>query len=124
MPKQVLDVFSTHCEIEAELFVEETGSYFKAEHFSARNLCSADKYKANSHLCAGENIIGPISDIEHVDKIPEDANEIINALNEAKNRGDSKFKAIFDKLIESEGDYDESIDQILAETHELGRMLK
>ena len=104
--------------------MEETGSYFKAEHFSARSLCSADKYMSNSHLCAGENVIGPISDSEHVDKIPSDAKEIRNALNEAKNRSDSRFKAIFDQLIQSEGDYDESIDQMLAEeTHGLGRRI-
>jgi len=53
--------------------VLQTGQIYKAEHFSARSLCSAENYLQNSNLCAGEGIIGPISDIEHVSQDEMDA---------------------------------------------------
>ena len=34
----------------------------------ARKLCHGESYLKNFNLCAGENIVGPISDIEQISK--------------------------------------------------------
>lgn len=57
---------ATHCILDSELHVLKTGQIYKAEHFSARKLCDKQNFMANSNLCAGENIIGPISDRQHL----------------------------------------------------------
>lgn len=60
-----MDEASTHCELDPEFHVRQTGQIYKAAHFSARNLCSEENHKKHSNLCAGVGIIGPISDLEH-----------------------------------------------------------
>ena len=55
---------ATHCVLEREFHVLHTGQIFKAEHFSARNICSAENFMKNSNFCAGSKLIGPISDIQ------------------------------------------------------------
>ena len=65
-PKAIMDKTATHCELDEEFHVLQTGQIYKASHFSARNLCSKDRYLKHSNLCAGIGIIGPISDLEHV----------------------------------------------------------
>lgn len=41
----------------------------------ARKLCSEDNYLSNFNLCAGKNVIGPISDIEHTSKNKNDKSD-------------------------------------------------
>ena len=57
---------ATHCVLDSELHVLQTGQIFKPDHFSARRLYSPIKFLEHSNICAGENIIGPISDVQHV----------------------------------------------------------
>ena len=68
---------ATHCELDSEFHVRQTGQIYTASHFSARNLCSEERHLKNSNLCAGVGIIGPISDLQHtsnkiVDREDED----------------------------------------------------
>ena len=63
---------------------------------------------AKSHLCAGENVIGPISDVEHVSKIPGDAEEVMETLTEMKNIREEQFDILYNKMIESDGEFDET----------------
>ena len=56
--------------------MHKTDQIYNSDHFSARNLCSADRYLASSNLCASEGIIGPISDIEHVSQDERDGYEV------------------------------------------------
>ena len=67
-----MDSAATHCELDSEFHVRQTGQIYKAQHFSARHLCSEEKYLANSNLCAGKHIIGPISDVQHTSNKPVD----------------------------------------------------
>ena len=48
-----------------------------------------------SHLCAGEGIVGPISDIEFVSKIPADIRDIVESLNEDEGWDDEEFDAYY-----------------------------
>jgi len=59
---------ATHCELDSEFYVRQTGQMYKADHFSARKLCSPEKYLENPNLCASEGIIGPISDVKQTSK--------------------------------------------------------
>lgn len=61
--KLIMDEAATHCELDPEFHVRQTGQIYKAAHFSARHLCSDDAHLNNSNLCAGIGIIGPISDL-------------------------------------------------------------
>ena len=64
--RKAQETASTHCVLDDELHVLEHGQVYKAEHFKARKLCSAENYLSNANLCASQNIIGPISDLVHV----------------------------------------------------------
>ena len=64
---------ATHCELESELHVLQTGQVYIARNLSARKLCSKDEYINNYNLCAGVNIIGPISDVRQTSKDAKDA---------------------------------------------------
>ena len=75
---------------------------------------------AKSHLCAGENVIGPISDVEHVSKIPGDAEEVMEELTEMKNVREENFEALYKKMIEAE----EFNDIEFNEDEEFRRMLR
>ena len=75
---------------------------------------------AKSHLCAGENVIGPISDVEHVSKIPGDAEEIMEELTEMKNVREENFEALYKKIIEADGINDIEFN----EDEDFRRMLK
>ena len=48
-------------------------------------------------------MIGPISDVEHVSKIPGDAEEIMEELTEMKNVREENFEALYKKIIEADG---------------------
>ena len=67
----------THCLVDDEFEVktqsEQQAAIFRHDHFSARELCSGedDKFKVNANMCASEGIIGPISDLIHIDYIEE-----------------------------------------------------
>ena len=66
-------------------------------------------------------MIGPISDVEHVSKIPGDAEEIMEELTEMKNVREEHFEAIYKKIIEADGNID---DIEFNEDEEFRRMLK
>ena len=63
---------STHCVLDSELHVLQTGQIYKPGHFSARRLCAEDKFLQNSNICAGQNIIGPVSDVQHMSHDEDD----------------------------------------------------
>ena len=65
-------------------------------------------------------MIGPISDVEHVSKIPGDAEEIMEELTEMKNVREENFEALYKKIIEADGINDIDFN----EDEDFRRMLK
>ena len=65
-------------------------------------------------------MIGPISDVEHVSKIPGDAEEIMEELTEMKNVREENFEALYKKIIEADGINDIEFN----EDEDFRRMLK
>ena len=63
---KVNETAASHCELDPEFHVRQTGQIYKSSHFSARELCNSVNYLKNSNICASEGIIGPISDILHL----------------------------------------------------------
>ena len=63
--KRVQSYAGTHCELDSELHVKSTNQFYRARHFSARNLCSEEHWTKSGNMCAGQGIIGPISDVQH-----------------------------------------------------------
>jgi len=65
----LLDLGSTYCEIEDEFLDTRENAFYRPSFFKASKLCDQvnDKYWQNPHLCAGNNIIGPISDLINTD---------------------------------------------------------
>lgn len=90
---------ATHCELESELHVRETGQLYIARNLSARKLCSKAEFMNNSNTCASENIIGPISDVKHTSKNAKDAADEESNLTED---GDEKVFDEDDDLQEDE----------------------
>lgn len=113
----VSDEAASHCELDHELHVRQTGQIYKASHFSARNLCSAGNHLKNSNLCAGIGIIGPISDLQHTSEKREDARDEDEGLEEAQDLGDKMFRPLSDEewlalmdSIDVATDFDEEYD--------------
>jgi len=51
--KRVQSYAGTHCELDSELHVKSTNQFYRARHFSARNLCSEEQWTQSGNLCAG-----------------------------------------------------------------------
>ena len=112
-----LDHFATSCELESEFHVKETGQIYKAQHFSARKLCSAESNRVKSHLCAGEGIIGPISDIEFVSKIPADIRDIVESLNEDEGWDDEEFNPLYKNILMQNSEDDDEDSEFRRQLH-------
>ena len=114
---------ATACELDTELHVRQTGQIYKASHFKARTLCGKDVYMKNSNICAGEGIIGPISDVEHVSKIKADKAPVDDEYDEDEDwdaedfefdpdfeemmKDDIEFRNFFDDEFDDEEDFED-----------------
>ena len=91
-----------------------TDEIFKAEHFKARKLCSEENFLDNSNICAGKNIIGPISDVQHVSR--KEDNKLNSQLKESDfgtedvNIFTARPTDFKDLVIEEEDEVDKLID--------------
>ena len=92
---------ATHCVLEREFHVLHTGQIFKAEHFSARNICSAENFMKNSNFCAGSKLIGPISDIQFGGGRDRDRDRQIL----------ERLSPVFDEDEDDDDDYDDEDDE-------------
>ena len=114
----------THCELEPELHVKRAGRVFHAKHFKARSLCSEDNYLANSHLCAGRNIIGPISDIAHISEQLEDmTQEDTDGLEEDEDWEDDQWDQSWEERLGQEEGHIRRLQQVLMEENSNDRQL-
>ena len=66
--KKAQDMGATHCLLDTEIHVRQSGLIFQSKHLMASKMCSEANWLKNGNLCTNEGIFGPISDVQHLSK--------------------------------------------------------
>ena len=111
---------ATHCVLDEDLHELQNGLIFKAGHFKARKLCSGENFLNNYNLCAGEKIIGPISDIVNLGE-PEQFDELTEQ--DFGSEDEDLFETEFKDIEEWLEDWDDD-DDLFEEDKELSTSLE